>query len=652
MIIYESIKSEFMEDVEQGVLINKIYTNFQDKIGRTGKSELNSWQNSLRCMYVVMNDKEIPSDSGIAIEYKIPTSSKRIDFIISGKDDVNNTAVVVELKQWSEAEKVDNKDGIVKTILGGGLRETTHPSYQVTSYTSLIHDFNEVVASGDIGLYSCAYLHNYFIKEPCDPLTDSIYNEYIEKAPLFDSQGTKRLREFIKKHVKYGDNKETLYMIESGRIRPSKSLQESLLKMIKGNEEFTMIDEQKVIYEQAVCLAHEARRTGEKKVLIIKGEPGTGKSVLAVQLLVHLTSEKMLCHYVTKNTAPREVYAAKLKGHMTRSSVDNLFKSSGSYYEMEYNEVDVVLIDEAHRLNEKSGLFSHLGENQTKELIQASKLAIFFIDERQRIHFKDAGKIETIKHYANKAGATLQVVELTSQFRCNGSNGYMAFLDDVFQIEETANSDGFDIDYDLRIVDDPNELHNLIVEKNTNNKSRVLAGYCWEWNGKNKNNPDHHDIVINKYGFSKSWNLGNSKTYMIDPESVNQVGCIHTSQGLELDYVGVIIGKDMRYEQGKVITDFSKRARTDQSIKGLKKLMKENPDEAKKVADEIIKNTYRVLMTRGQKGCFVFCEDDALNIYLKQRIESIKQVEEKFYYNDINLKVSKIAEENISYREE
>ncbi len=648
MIIYESIKSEFMEDVEQGLLINKIYTNFQNKIGRTSRSELNSWQNSLRCMYMVMNDEEIAYDSGIAIEYKIPTSSKRIDFIISGRNEECSTAVVVELKQWSKAEKVEGKDGIVKTILNSGMRETTHPSYQVTSYTSLIHDFNEAVANEEVELHPCAYLHNYFIEQPYDPLTDEIYKEYIEKAPLFDSQGTKKLRNFIKKHVKYGDNKETLYMIESGKIKPSKSLQESLLKMIQGNEEFTMIDEQKVIYEQARYLAKEAKRTGEKKVLVVKGGPGTGKSVLAVQLLVHVTNEEMLCHYVTKNTAPREVYAAKLKGHMKRSSVDNLFKSSGIYYEMDRNELDMVLVDEAHRLNEKSGLFSHLGENQTKELIHSAKFSVFFIDERQRIHFKDAGKIETIKHFAENEDAELQIVELTSQFRCNGSNGYMAFLDDVFQIEETANSDGFDMDYDLRVFDNPNELFDLIVEKNKDNKSRLLAGYCWEWNGKNKNNPDHHDIVIEKFNFSKSWNLGNSKTYMIDKDSVNQVGCIHTSQGLELDYVGVIIGKDMRFENGKVITDFSKRARTDQSIKGLKKLMKENADEALKVADEIIKNTYRVLMTRGQKGCFVYCEDEGLRDYLNKRISQIKNVEEMFYSSPI-IHDSKIAESRKNY---
>lgn len=632
MIIYDSTKSGFMKDVSNGILIDKIYHNFKERIGRTSKSEIRSWDNSLHRMYMAINDDEIPCNSGIAIEYRIPTSSKRIDFMISGRNDNSQSVVIIELKQWESINKVDYKDGIVETHLGGSQRETIHPSYQVVSYASLINDFNEVVSTKQVTLHPCAYLHNYLINRDYDPLTDNIYEEYIKQAPIFGRTDTESLRQFIKKYVKYGDDKTTLYLIENGKIRPSKSLQESMVRMIEGNEEFTMIDEQKVVYEEAIYLAKKAKETGRKKILIVKGGPGTGKSVLAIQLLVHLTNKDMLCHYVTKNTAPREVYAAKLKGHMKRSSVDNLFKSSGIYFDMSKNELDVVLVDEAHRLNEKSGIFSHLGENQTKELINTSRLSVFFIDERQRIHFKDAGTINDIEYFAHEAGADIQILELSSQFRCNGSDGYMAFLDDVLQIEETANSDGFDIDFDLRVVDDPNELFDLIVEKNVNNKARLLAGYCWEWNNKNnnRNKSDHYDIVIEEYGFQKSWNLGNTKTYMIDKESINQVGCIHTSQGLELDYAGVIIGNDLRYENGNVITDFTKRAKTDQSIKGLKKLMREDPYKASKVADEIIKNTYRVLMSRGQKGCYVYFEDKALASYMKKRLSLAKAFEQSF----------------------
>ena len=211
-------------------------------------------------------------------------------------------------------------------------------------------------------------------------------------------------------------------------------------------------------------------------------------------------------------------------------------------------------------------------------------------------------------------------MEVFSQFRCNGSDGYLAWLDNTLEIRETANWDMEGIDYDIQIMDSPHDMHHIILERNvsSNNRARILAGYCWNWIKEGKNDTNVHDIKIGDYEIS--WNLGNSSTFAIDEESVNEAGCIHTSQGLEFDYVGVIIGEDMRYENGKIVTDFTKRAKTDQSLKGIKKLYKANPEEAQKTADEIIKNTYRTLMTRGMKGCYVYCVDKNLAEYFKRII--------------------------------
>ena len=118
-------------------------------------------------------------------------------------------------------------------------------------------------------------------------------------------------------------------------------------------------------------------------------------------------------------------------------------------------------------------------------------------------------------------------------------------------------------------------MRDLIIETNrAHNHSRILAGYCWEWIKSGKNDSSVHDIKIDD--FEMSWNLGNTTTFAIDEDSVNEVGCIHTSQGLEFDYAGVIIGDDMRFENGHIVTDFTKRAKTDQSLKGIKKMYKEN----------------------------------------------------------------------------
>lgn len=651
MIVYEATKQLFVEDVIQDRIEENIDRKFYEKMGyHTSKSERNAWNNSMQYMMKILIDNNIPGNVGIAIEFKIPNTSKRVDFIITGKDGkFKNTAIIVELKQWTEADIVSGKDGIVKAVTGHALREVAHPSYQAWSYATTIEDYNETVQDRQIDLHPCAYLHNYLAVTPPTLLSDD-YKTYLEKAPAFIKGDVEKLRDFINKYIKYGDDKETLYMIENGKIRPSKSLQDALSSMLKGNEEFVMIDDQKLVYETVLDIARKSYRDGNKRVLIVKGGPGTGKSVLAINLLVKLTNENMVCSYVTKNAAPRNVYATKLSGDFRKTRINNLFKGSGSFVEASENEFDVLIVDEAHRLNAKSGMFQNLGENQIKEIIKASKFSIFFIDESQRVTLKDIGSVEEIQKYIGQANAESEVMELESQFRCNGSDGYIAWLDDVLDIRKTANNEGFDLDYDIKICDDPNEVRDIIFEKNKiNNKARLLAGYCWNWIKDGKNKSDVFDITIPEYNFAMSWNLGNSQTWAIDPNSVNEVGCIHTCQGLEFDYVGVIIGNDLRYEDNKIVTDVTERAKTDQSIKGIYKMAQKDFDNAMKVADEIIKNTYRTLMTRGQKGCYIYCTDKKLSDYLKKRLNQnegiVYPIDEDENYADLM-----VAENSEEYR--
>lgn len=642
MIIYEATKTEFISDVTNELLVERLYESYQKKIGRTSKSEINSWENSLHRMSNVLQDQEIPSDTSVAIEFKIPNTSKRVDFLIAGHDGEQNHVVIVELKQWSEVEKVTTKDALVSTYLGGSMRTVTHPSYQAWSYAALIEDFNQNVQDQHIALNPCAYLHNYR-KAENDPILDSHYADHIAKAPVFGKGEIQRLRDFIKKYVRFGDRNQLIYQIEHGKIRPSKSLQDSLASLLKGNQEFVLIDEQKVFYEDAYQLALESIKNNKKSVMVIEGGPGTGKSVMAINLLVNLINQGLTAMYVSKNSAPRNVYASKLKGTIKKTQIDNLFKGSGSFTESDENEFDVLIIDEAHRLNEKSGLFSNKGENQIKEVIHSSKFTLFFIDENQKVTLKDIGSIDLIKKYAEEFGAELIQGKLSSQFRCDGSDAYMAWLDDVLQIRETANAHDRGIDYDFQVYDDPNAMLKEIEQLNMkNNKSRILAGYCWEWPKNGRNNTLHKDIEIPEHNFNISWNL-NDSIWAIEPDSVTEAGCIHTSQGLEFDYVGVIIGPDLAYQDEQVVTDYKKRAKTDQSLKGIKTIAKEDPEKAQALADQIIRNTYRTLMTRGQKGCFIFCTDPELNMYFRKRLNK------SVVYEDLSPKVGKVAEDRERY---
>ena len=629
MIIYENTKGGFIDDVRSGLIADKVETSFSNmNLSHSNLAEYRAWANSLLYMRNVLDDDYISDECKLAIEYQIPLTSKRVDFLIAGMDeDNNNNVVVIELKQWENCTPTQRPD-VVYAYTGGAERAVCHPSYQAYSYSKIIENFNEDVYKENISLYPCAYLHN-FREENRKNIEHYNYKEAIALAPVFLSHDVNKLRDFIKSFIKKKDNIDILMKIENGKLKPAKALQDSLSSMLNGNREFYLIDEQKVAYETVRKLVEKSlreinRTTGQnqKYTIIVEGGPGTGKSVVAIQLLCDLIKKGFSANYVTKNAAPRNVYFAKLRQNdYKKNYIVSLFRGSGQYINVPNNYFDCLIADEAHRLNAKSGMFQNLGENQIKEIIHASKVSVFFIDENQKVTTSDIGSIEEIKRFAEMEGSIVyhnEELNLVSQFRCNGSDGYLSFLDHMLGIKQNVNLD-IDLDYDVRLFSNPNKMREeLKLKNNINNKSRMLAGYCYNWITKNDRFSDIYDIDLEN-NFKAKWNFGSTSTWAIDEDSFEQVGCIHTSQGLEFDYVGVIVGKDLRFENNKVITDFKERAKTDTSLKGIKS------NKNYKLADEIIRNTYRTLLSRGQKGCYIYCEDKNLLQYisdlLKKNIE-------------------------------
>lgn len=616
MIVYEADKKQFLFDNDHDDIEDVILNRYKAVTGKSVKgSEIQSWRGSLGDVAKVLRDEAIPEDVGVAVELHIPQSAKRIDVTLTGKDNAGQKcAILIELKQWQTA-RATAKDAMVTTPLGGGLREVVHPSYQAWSYATLLEGFNEAVYAGGISIWPCAYLHNYMRDGSID---SDHYAGYLAKAPLFlkGSEERNRLREFIKSHVGSGQGKAILHELANGRIRPSKALADALAGLLKARPEFVLIDEQKEIYEAALAAARTAS-PAQPRVVIIEGGPGTGKTVLAINLLVRLTGLGLVGKYVSKNAAPRKVYESRLAGSITRSKFGSMFSGSGSFFDAEKSDFDFLVVDEAHRLNEKSGLYGNLGENQVMELINASTCAIFFIDEDQRVTLNDVGSKRAIREFAQEKGATVEEYQLSSQFRCNGSDGYLAWLDHALDIRRTANEVLDAAGYEFRVFDTADELHAAIEAKNSENKARVVAGYCWPW--RSKKDTSAYDIEIGDY--KRKWNLDtDGSLWIVAPESIQQVGCIHTCQGLEVDFIGVIIGPDLIVRDGKVVTMPEARDRHDKSIRGYKTRLKTEGPHVKAEAALIIKNTYRTLMTRGMKGCYLFCTDAETREYFRQRI--------------------------------
>jgi DUF2075 family protein len=614
MLAYLATKDQFLLDAP--TIEDKVRSEVRHKLGHNvGESEYASWRNSLgNAMYHALNTSEIPGDSGVAIEYRVNGRAFRIDFMLSGKNNSGKESlVIIELKQWTDIEFSDLSEH-VRTYVGGGIKDKPHPSYQAWSYLSHLKMYNEYIYETGVEVNACAYLHNCNDQKV---VSASRYEEVLREVPVFIKGQGSELRSMISSNIKEGTGTGLLERIDEAVIRPSQQLADAVGSMLKGHDEFVLLDEQKTILEKIVKATNDSL-TGQKRVLIISGGPGTGKSVISINALARLTGQRLNARYVTPNAAPRAVFESRLKKIFAKADLRSLFSGSGSFTETSAESFDALIVDEAHRLKMKSGMFKNLGENQVKEIIKSAHTSVFFIDEAQKVTWSDVGEISMIEEQAGLAGAIVERLELTSQFRCGGSDDYMAWLDETLGAHaDTAHY--FSLDkFDFQIFDSPTELHNVIKEKNKiNNKSRVVAGYCWDWISQKK--PELSDIKIDEFGYKATWNLtSDGSEWIISPKSVEEVGCIHTCQGLEVDYIGVIIGRDLIAVDGVLKTDPSARAKTDKSLAGYKKELKEDPVSAEIKADEIIRNTYRTLMSRGMKGCYVYFVDPTTAEHFKK----------------------------------
>ncbi|MCB0729139.1 MAG: DUF2075 domain-containing protein [Ignavibacteriae bacterium] len=611
MIVYKNSSKGFIEDVDSNTIADKIKKSVLDqyKWNKVKDNEETSWINSMQFIGNVVRRAQIADDCGILIEYNLPSTSKRVDFIITGRDEGGIASfIIVELKQWKEA-KSTNTEGIVYTNYFGN---TLHPSYQAYSYKLYLKDYNENVYENSLQVYSCAYLHNYIEKNP-EPLRDKIYETIVNDSPLYFKDDQLQLEEFIKLFVGRGNGEEIVYQIENGNIRPSKKLIDHVCGLFEGNSEFVLLDEQKIAFEMTKEITLNAK---EKTVIIINGGPGTGKSVVSMNLLGLLKSERTVI-FVAPNASFREVMLDKLIHNLGADRVRHLFKGSSSFYGVNANAIDVLIVDEAHRLK-NGNAFMYKGDNQVEDIINSAKVSIFFIDEKQIIRPDDIGTIYEIKRVGESHNAKIYSVDLKAQFRCSGAEGYINWIDDVLQLDDTGNFDGWDTqDYEFEIFSNPNELKSAVEEKaDSGLKARLLAGYAWQWTAAKAGNANAQieDVVISEYNFAMPWNSRNiGTTWAIEEDGINQIGCVHTSQGLEFDYVGIIVGNDLRYSPQ--LNTFYTNWNDYKDSKG-KQGLSDKPKELNK----LVRNIYRILFTRGMKGCYVYFMDKETEKYFRSRM--------------------------------
>lgn len=620
MIIYENSLLDFKNDVLSNRIVDSILKNFNNKGFnlKSNKSEINSWKNSLMYMNNIFNINNFPNDVYIAIEYKIPQSSKRIDFMIFGHDENDNkNFILVELKQWEKAED-SHKQDIVLTYVGNKKRDVLHPSYQCKSYLYSLEMFNEYVHTRKAYGKSLAYLHNARKIENENLLNDKLYTTIIE-SPIYFSEDSHKLSNDIYSLVNKGKGKEILWNIENSKMVPSKKLIDSLNSVLNdpNNRDYMLLEAQKEVFENIIEKHNETNN-----VFIINGNPGTGKSVVAINLLRELINKKKTAIYVTPNAAFRECLTSSIKSNKSNELFKSIFVGSSSFYNCEKNKYDWIIVDEAHRLKNKAYMYK--GKNQIEDIIKSSKNTIFFVDENQVIRDNDIGTNENINEVAlafNKKIYSGDKYTLDIQFRCSGSSGYINSIDNALQIRETANFYIDDNDsYEFKLVDNPHKINELIDEKISKGftNSKIVAGYAWKWKTKDLNRDqlalgNQYDIYIEEHNYKGYWNFAKDLKWAKTDFMNKEIGCVHTCQGLEFDYCGVIIGPDIKIDDdNNIFCDYDNYfdAMGKQGLKNNRRKL-----------DALIKNVYKILLTRGQLGTFVYICDEKLRKYFKKHLK-------------------------------
>lgn len=623
MRLYSGTSNQFIEDNVQNQIAEKLKISFFEYFRyNPPSSEIASWRNSLRSISQVFQYSNL-MDHGVIIEYQLPISSKRLDCIICGKDGAHKeNAVIIELKQWEKCEEATG-DNEVCTWIGGGNRDVLHPSVQVGQYKMYLEDMHTAFYEGNnpIILNACAYLHNYNLSEN-DLLFSTKFKEVISNYPLFTADDVNKLKGFLTEKLRLGEGIEVLKKIEESKFRPSKKLMNHVGNIIRGKSEYILLDEQLVVYDKVFSCAREGFHNKQKNVIIIKGGPGTGKSVIAINLMADLLLKDYNAQYATGSRAFTETLR-KIIGIRGSSQ----FKYFNSYSSAQLNSVDILIADEAHRIRKTSNsrytpAHKRLDIPQIQELINAAKVAVFFIDDIQIVRPDEIGSVDYIKEYALKNNCKVFEYELEAQFRCNGSDAFVNWVNNTLGIKRTANVI-WDLreEFDFKIFDDPENLEKAIREKVKEDfTGRVTAGFCWDWSLPDENGNLKNDVVIGNY--KRPWDakpeakklapgIPKASLWAYDPNGINQIGVVYTAQGFEFDYVGVIFGDDLKYNFDRQAWEGHPENSSDKAVK-----------RSKEKFVELVKNTYRVLLSRGMKGCYVYFIDKDTERFFKSRIEN------------------------------
>ena len=627
MHLYQGSTRQFIADATQARLANMLSDRWFDEFRyRPSPSEVTSWRNSLSAMAHVLQAADL-TDQGILVELKMPLSSKRLDVLITGSNPgtKRDSAVIVELKQWTEVGRSNITD-CVTVDYGGKPRDTLHPSRQVAQYQRYLLDTHPAFSDDQaIALDACAYLH-FAQHDPKSPLYHADFATLLGSNPAFAGDQSDMLATFLDQRVAGPDEGKILGRVAATAFKPHKRLLDHVARVIRNEPTFTLLDEQLVAYNAILDSVSGVGQNDQNVVFLVEGGPGTGKSVIALNLVAELASRGLTTLHLTGSKAFTENLRKIVGGRA--GALFKYFRDTATVAD----KLDVAILDEAHRIRTISTsrftpAKARTGKSQIDDILDSSRVTVFFIDDLQVVRPGEVGSTDLIREEATKRSIEVRDFKLEAQFRSNGSDSFIQWVDNTLDLARTPQVLwSMDDEFDFQIVGSIGQLEQKIRAKadQPGTTARIVAGFCWPWSDPDDDGQLVPDVRVGEW--SMPWNardgigrlgfgIPKSDFWASAKEGIDQVGCIYTAQGFEFDYVGVIVGPDLVWRP-------------------LERRWAGQPSESRDrtltrgVSDQdftaYVKSVYRVLLTRGLRGCYVYFMDASTRDFFLSRTEGAR----------------------------
>lgn len=576
-------------------------------VSKPSASEYRSWMTSLPVLAEDLEEAGL-EDIEILLEYRLPLTSQRVDAILAGSHPETGepSYVIVELKQWSKARLFEDDPNLLD--VAGVSSPRLHPSRQVEGYKRYLLNYLSVLHDHENWVEAFSYLHNMN-----DPSSIEAVRGAAGDSKVFTSTDRLRLRALLQSRLSPKNAAASADAILSSPVAPSTKLMEIAAEEVRQREKFVLLGEQQLAVDLIHHEIENAVTDAQKRVIVVTGGPGSGKSAIALSALGELARGGRTVLHATGSRSFTQTLR-KVAGHRSKDT-QSLFKYFNSFSDADQNGFDVLIADEAHRIRETSNnrftpAVKRSDRLQIDELIAAARVPVFLLDENQTVRNGELGSVDDISRFARLAGHDVKVIELTSQFRCGGSSAYVEWVEQILGLTEGEPAEATlpeDEVFDVSVAETPFELESRIEQKAQQGETaRLVAGFCWPWS-----DSDASGLVedVKIAGWSKPWNnksdrrIGDappSALWATEAGGLGQVGCIYTAQGFEFDWAGVILGPDLIWRDDQF--ESIRSANKDPHFRSRRAVSDDQ-------FDLLVRHTYKVLLTRGMKGVILYSPD-------------------------------------------